>query len=485
MSSKLIKRASRAISYETLEERRLLAGNVTVVENIHLYIRGDAADNQFEIVADGDQLRINGLEGTTINQQDSYLVQSTSVTDGGVAFTGGLRAHLGPGNDNFNVQDSLFESFSVIFGGTGDDSIDVVDSEFLDKVLIQTYDGDDSISSTRSHFEGPVRILTLDGQDSVSMVDSIFAGDSIIVTGNHSDTIDSEGNRHMGDVNLILTFDGADTVHLTNPVVTEQQLGIFMGDGDDTINVDLTNATIDGTVKIGGQAGVDQAPVMVMSKEVAKSVTVGTIERREVFNNDVDIESAVHSFDYNERTRRYAANRVTLDETTRIRGIEWTGVYEYNELPRDEVFTIQIFDDGFYDVEYLGQFNAPVGEALATFNVGNDFGSDVNRIDTGEVLENGANNGVDQTIFSYSADIDFELEAGKTYWISIYGGISQQDSDYVLALWQWGFEHSFRDEILGPERGDGAMFTTGRNNEGEWVDQWAPLRGKLDLTLRT
>ncbi|MFK7769734.1 MAG: hypothetical protein AB8B55_21180 [Mariniblastus sp.] len=418
-----------------------------------------------------------GLEGTTINRQESYIVEGATVTDSGVKFEGGLRANLGQGNDDFSLQDTLFESFSIIYGGAGDDNIDVVDSEFMDRLVIQTYEGDDSIATTRSHFEESFYIFTLDGQDTVSMTDSMFAGDSFVVTGNHSDVIDSEGNHYMGDTNLVLSLAGEDTVQLTNPVVGDQLLGIFLGNDDDTINIDLTEASIEGTVKVAGQAGADQALEMEMSEEVADNVTVGTVEHLVVFDNNAEFEYAAHSWTLGEKTYRHVASRVTLDETTRILGVEWTGTYENNEFPRDEVFTIEIFENGFYDTQWKGQFDAPVGEALASFNVGNDFGIPVNRTDTGEVYEN---RHIDQNIFSYSADIDFEMEAGKTYWVSIHAGVSEQDSDYVLAMWQWGSEFQ-PDE----ERGDGAVFAGGRNNDGEWVSSWSPARAKLDLALRS
>ena len=51
----------KRLNYNSLEDRRLLAGNIRGVENVHLYIRGDQADNQFEVVVKGDQLQINGL----------------------------------------------------------------------------------------------------------------------------------------------------------------------------------------------------------------------------------------------------------------------------------------------------------------------------------------------------------------------------------------------------------------------------------------
>jgi len=225
MSVRSVRRNRPSTSYQTLENRLLLAGNVTVVEYGHLYIRGDGADNQFEVVADDGQLQVRGLGGTTINGLESYVVAGAEVTEFGATFAGGLRAHLGPGHDGFAVRDAVFESRSVVFGGSGDDNVEVTDSTFLGPLTIQTYDGDDSVSTTRSHFADTLFALTLDGQDSVTMVDSVFADNSIVSTGEHSDSIYSDGNHYLGEVNLLLSFAGDDTVELNNPVVGEDQLG--------------------------------------------------------------------------------------------------------------------------------------------------------------------------------------------------------------------------------------------------------------------
>ena len=118
--------------------------------------------------------------------------------------------------------------------------------------------------------------MTLDGEDSVSLSDSKLSGDSIVVTGQGADSIQSEDNHYLGEVNLILPLEGNDTVELTNPVVGEYQLGVFLGNGDDTIHGDLTDSTIEGTIRIAGQAGVDQVPEFVMSEVAAAKVEMST-----------------------------------------------------------------------------------------------------------------------------------------------------------------------------------------------------------------
>ena len=94
MSVRSALRNRRSINYQPLENRLLLAGDVTVVEDGHLFIRGDGADNQFEVVADNGQLEVRGLGGTTINGLESYVVAGAEVTESGVTFAGLSLIHI-------------------------------------------------------------------------------------------------------------------------------------------------------------------------------------------------------------------------------------------------------------------------------------------------------------------------------------------------------------------------------------------------------
>ncbi|MEL7500139.1 MAG: hypothetical protein AAFN77_21245 [Planctomycetota bacterium] len=479
MPTNLKQRDHQAFRYETLEGRRMLAGNVTVVENVHLFIRGDSADNQFEIVADGDQLRINGLEGTTINRQESYVVEGATSTGSGVSFEGGLRAHLGPGNDDIAVHDALFESMSIVYGGTGDDSVDVFDSEFMDQLFIQTYHGDDLVSATRSHFEGAFRILTLDGQDSVSMTDSMFAANSIVVTGNHSDTIDSAGNHYLGDTNFVLTLGGDDTVQLSNPVVGVQQLGIFLGNGDDTVYGDLTEAEVDGSVRIAGQEGTDQALQMSMSDEVSSHVSMA-VEHSLLYDNGVGGISGVQgaydlSFFNSQTDNFHYANDVQLSETESFGRISWTGTYSATKdggqsFVQDD-FTIEIYEGSSY---------SPTGDPIATFYVGDD----VNRTYTGvEIPVLPSFDNETYPIYEYSADIEVTLEAGKIYWVSIFSATEEEvpagafGYDYNNFLWASGVGEAGHE--------NSSAYTFGQEvapNPG-WFNDWGPGPSSLDFQL--
>ncbi|MEL7497412.1 MAG: hypothetical protein AAFN77_07350 [Planctomycetota bacterium] len=475
------KRIQQRASYKLLEERCLLAGNVTVVENVHLYIRGDSADNQFEIVVDGDDLRINGLDGTTINRMDSYLVEATRVTESGVSFAGGLRAHLGPGHDDFHVRDAVFESSSIVFGGTGDDQVNVIDSQFRDSITIQTYDGADVVSTQGSWFEGDFYAITLDGRDSVSSVDTVFNGDSIVSTGEHADVVRSDGNHYMGDVSLILSQNGYDEVELNNPVVGEDQLGVFMRNHNDTIHGDMMQATVNGSIAISGQAGVDETLGISMNAEASSATSVWSIEK-----SGLVFESALGGFEnVTEAATTYVttfdsdslepdvyieqyATPVVLETTQTIQLIEWTGTYTRDYLipglpDLGDSFVVEIFED-------MGD-GAPNVDTSTKFEVGG-----ANRVDAGEF---------DQTfygttpLYAYHAEIEYTMEAGKQYWVSIYTEL-EQDEWVEQNHWEWG--------MGTPATAESTLFNQGFEsfeNDWRWRDNPYTIHGiEMDLRLR-
>ena len=88
----------------------------------------------------------------------------------------------------------------------------------------------------------------------------------------------------------------------------------------------------------------------------------------------------------------------------RTREIEWLGSYFDEDLRQlfyidflGDVFTIKVFESDFYDTQWYGNYDAPIGQDLATFNVGND----VNQTCTVEVLGT-ARAEVTKPILSYS-----------------------------------------------------------------------------------
>ena len=484
MSFKSALRSQRSTGYQILENRLLLAGDVTVFEAGHLFLRGDGAGNQVQVVVDGDQLRVEGLNGTTINHQDSYVVQGATLTQAGVSFEGGIRANLGEGHDTLEIRDALFESKSVVYGGAGDDIVDLVDSQFLEHITIQTFDGDDTVSTTGSQFNGDFYVFTLDGEDSVTSIETAFNEHSIVVTGEHSDTVHSADSHYLGEVNLILSLNGNDEVQLIDPVVGANELGVYLGNDHDTVGVDLDEAVVESTIKIAGQAGVDSPTVMTMSDEVADKTTVTGIEKGELvfesalggIENVTDLGNisftTTHGFegfdaDINVAFQKYATP-VVLETTQTIKQFEWSGVYIREFFNQDlpdlgDNFIIEILEDA-------GD-GAPDVDSSTIFEVG-----EANRILAGEVETDFFRAA---PLYSYHAEIEYTIEAGKQYWVSIYTELDEVETAQAN-YWNWGLgEVDVEFESTLYNGGDNVRATDWRFNEDPYFTQ-----GVLDLRLR-
>ncbi|MEL7498077.1 MAG: hypothetical protein AAFN77_10730 [Planctomycetota bacterium] len=443
------RRAKRpSADYLALEPRQLLAGDVTVVHfEGDLYVRGDGADNHIEFYSDhgvmlmrGKDTTINGVPGSV-----SVHVPGTRVVDGyGSSFMGGIRVHMGPGNDTIQINNTQIEDWSVIFGGTGDDSILIDHASFQDRITAQTYTGDDHLSFTSTSFHDDFYAIGLDGDDTIQVVDSVAMQHAIMTTGNGNDVITSVNNQLMGDVQWMLTNDGDDRVEMTNTDVGEHGAGIYTGDGADHVEVNLDGVTVDGQLVVSGQAGRDMG-LMEIHNDHRDQVFARSFE----FNGDVAYQNGTQ-FDYGELAFRkqnndgefYVANRIRLDADTNISAVEWSGAYEYSRANREDRFVVELYEATEVELPYTGSYLAPDGDPMYRFEVGDD----VNRTATGQIW---ADQSPPREIFEYSASVDFELEANKDYFVVIVQEFEISQEDDYDNLFYWGTQ-------AGPNNRDGA-----------------------------
>ena len=93
------------------------------------------------------------------------------------------------------------------------------------------------------------------------------------------------------------------------------------------------------------------------------------------------------------------------------------------------------------------------------------------------------------TVYEYSAEVDFTMEAGKEYWISIYTMVDE-DRSQVGDVWSWGM----RTDLTLYETVE--RTTWGGDNFTEYDDNWRqeirdeikPLvryAADMDIRLRT
>ncbi len=469
------RKTRQPLSYGTLEPKRLLAGNVNAnVQGEHIYVRGDQLDNEIRIYANEGKIRIQGLNGTTVNRINAVTVNNSTVVTSndriGSEFAGGLRVHMGPGNDVIAVDGIRLHDLSIIYGGTGNDQVTVSSTDVFDTAVVQTFSGNDRVAITNTQVTDTLFALTLDGEDSLILEDSTTLGSVILATGNGNDYLKLASNRHQGSPQIVLTQDGDDTVEIQNPNVGIGGLEIYTGDGDDLVMGEMIHGVIDGNVVIAGQGDTDKIQMKIGSS-VSSQVSLRGFEfdGEIVFQNAQEVDYGFATFSKPDDSF-FVADFVEFKRTTRLSSIDWLGSYENSNAPvTGDRIVIDIFEGGFVNDPSIGEYQAPVGNPLATFNIGDN----ANRVDTGQTW---SNFGPTRKIFSYSADIDFTMAPNKQYWISIYSMPTADqgpdfDNDFYILV----------DDIQVDDYPDGAA-----NVKWPTVADWYPnTSGKTHFTLRS
>jgi carbonic anhydrase len=123
---------------EKLEDRTLLSGQVMVhLAGGDLVIRGDRHANDIEVRNEGDEIVVEGYDGTLINGSDQYRVDSSQVWDD-------VRISMRNGEDIVVVSDLEVPDHLLINSGRKDDKIVVMNSH-VGGMTINTGRGDDSL----------------------------------------------------------------------------------------------------------------------------------------------------------------------------------------------------------------------------------------------------------------------------------------------------------------------------------------------------
>lgn len=232
------RRSSQSASqrYESLEQRRLLAGDVSVFhhESI-LYIRGDHSDNQIQITADefGD-VQVEGLGGTTINRgSDPYSIDTQNGR-----IDRGLRINMARGDDSVFIEDVNVVGGAVIYGGDGDDSVGLYQVE-VDSLFAQTGRGDDLVSIDDVDVRGRLAVITAGGNDTVGIDQSLIDGETLVLTGQGDDDLAISNSTHNGNA-YVFTYGGNDFVGVDNLTVNGLT-SVVTGFGSDDVYVNDSN----------------------------------------------------------------------------------------------------------------------------------------------------------------------------------------------------------------------------------------------------
>jgi hypothetical protein len=283
--------ARRKLSFEGLESKQMLAGNVVVnLTGGNLFVTGDEAGNQISITAgtDANTFVIKGLEGTTVTLAGS----STPAPETGLVVTGvrghvnvnlkegadaveasqaefrrGLSIETGAGNDTVDVHDVKVGSFLSIVTGADDDNVDLGTAAAPTGLLAS-----DAAASVKAGLA--INVLLGDGVDN-AQVNSVTAPAVTVGGGLGADTIGVHGVRAVsliargGDGDAADTVDvsaakalaaiigtgaGADDVTIGSSEFTS--LNVALGAGDDGLSLQGVKARV--AVLTGGEGASDE-----------------------------------------------------------------------------------------------------------------------------------------------------------------------------------------------------------------------------------
>ncbi|MEM9409545.1 MAG: hypothetical protein AAGA30_00360 [Planctomycetota bacterium] len=419
------------LSYENFEDRKLLAGDVSVIENGHLFIRGDELSNQIEIVADQTgRISVSGLRGTTINGSAEPFRVSDSIDLNGqrgrnASFSGGLRIRTLGGDDRIDIRGIELGDSTRIVTGEGDDFVRFIRSTGRHNFVVTGGDGDDTLNFVQTRFLEGLDLKTNEGEDLIRVHNSRTRGSTSIQSGSDDDTVLINRVRFTGHSQRITTSDGSDQVHVRNNNVNETGLEVYAGDGRDHVFAQMNHANdIEGEILVAGQDGFD-----VLDLDIAEGMEEWLTESG--FVRGGQVEGAWYVYDRPEGNLptpqfSYWAAAVEFEQATEVRSIDWLGSYFSSEAPESDNFVIEIFEsESIISTSGDYWYRQPKLDTAVRFEVGND----VNRLGTGEHwldnsdLRNSTETeeiGFTRDVYSYSAEINFEFQSDTTYWVSIY-----------------------------------------------------------------
>jgi hypothetical protein len=272
------KKNAKSLRFEGLENRTLMAGDVTVaVVSGVLQITGDTADNAIQIKQSGADWRVQGL-GTTVNGNN-----------GAQTFTGvtGIAIELGAGNDLIKASKGTLTGSFVINDVGGQSTIDLSKLS-ANSIDISTFDARDTIILSKCAATTSFSVNSFstadDEGDTISIGKSTAGTTFDVATGAGDDVVTIDGvtvvdtfvvntfspgesdldlvkisKSSSGDALDVLTGDGRDFVTLNKVQVgADLQIIVFESTGDtNSDTVDIAKSSAAASVEISTGDGLD------------------------------------------------------------------------------------------------------------------------------------------------------------------------------------------------------------------------------------
>jgi hypothetical protein len=263
---------SRTLSFQPLEDRSLMAGNVTAaVQNHALVINGDNQGNAIEIQQVGDgQFKIFAIDGSTkINGQ------TTAQTFSGV--TGDFKINLKGGSDTLSIDNAahtvpvmtLPGNLNVDLGSGDFDFVALTNASVRGSVSITGGSGDKNLDFGYSHIGDPTfnagkndLAVNLNGNSTVDMTYVTVERDLTVKSNlnNSNRTFMMLLDGTVGRNTLLQTGKGDDSIS-TDEYYFGQKLQILTGDGNDKVVLGGYDTNYIGTIYSPTAVGADQVYV--------------------------------------------------------------------------------------------------------------------------------------------------------------------------------------------------------------------------------
>ncbi|MCH2203886.1 MAG: peptidylprolyl isomerase [Fuerstiella sp.] len=232
-----VRRGAVAVGSERLEQRTLLAGNVTAaVVSGDLIVQGDDADNVVDLfTSENGNIVLRGLDGTSINGETEFVPD-----DGIPEISGDLQILLADGDDTLTINGIQIADSLQIEDDAGDNTLMIQSCATGANYWIQYGAGDDVITVSDStagrHF-----FLNPSGGENVLLTERIqVSGDTLFQGGDQTDSLIFSASNFSDDL-LVSSGAGSDFLFVgpseegETSTVIDNDVQMRTGDGDDDV----------------------------------------------------------------------------------------------------------------------------------------------------------------------------------------------------------------------------------------------------------
>lgn len=327
-------RRRQGLSYQSLEGRRLLAGNVTVaLSGSTLVVTGDNLANQIEVSQDASgEVLFTGLDSTTINGQTELTFTQAfersrfQLNDGAdeVSFDGfeggrefrflggdgddrleatGVSAYNfhvqgNAGEDAFQLSDSLSRRSAYFFLGAGDDVFAVESFDAGRNFKVYGNAGDDTFASNTLSVDRKFRVNLGSGNDQ-----ALIAGETSV--GKSTKIRLGSGDDFVG----VLPDSQSVTATFNRSTL------IDAGNGDDVVVLDAAS-TFERTVVVKGRSGSDS--IDASDADFQRASIVRQFENQSVDNQQAILDGIFERLEFVDFDSSPFGNEVDVPSTLQL-----------------------------------------------------------------------------------------------------------------------------------------------------------------------